>query len=222
MSCFIAKALNRPDIPQGFITMSSGGRDQMASPLSWTSFTGVKDTANPAFQTRLNALLLQDPNSAVSKKAISEHAQAVKAQVAKITELAKNKADLATAPPQFPAFPEPGRDGAVKPDTVPTFAYNWCVSPLTPMGVASVIWVPSKENLGYTPADYAAELEIYARSLPATYGQEKVPFLFAHPSSTLVPGITAPKLENAASAEFDQWPKSLRELATQLGTTAGK
>lgn len=217
-----AKALNRPDIPQGFITMSSGGRDQMASPLSWTSFTGVKDTANPAFQTRLNALLLQDPNSAVSKKAISEHAQAVKAQVAKITELAKNKADLATAPPQFPAFPEPGRDGAVKPDTVPTFAYNWCVSPLTPMGVASVIWVPSKENLGYTPADYAAELEIYARSLPATYGQEKVPFLFAHPSSTLVPGITAPKLENAASAEFDQWPKSLRELATQLGTTAGK
>ena len=153
------------------------------------------------------------PTPLYPKKAISEHVQAVKAQVAKIAELAKNKADLASTPPQFPAFPEPGRDGAVKPDTVPTFAYNWCVSPLTPMGVAGVIWVPSKENLGYTPADYAAELDIYARSLPATYGQEKVPFLFAHPSSALVPGITAPKLDNAASAEFDQWPKSLRELA---------
>ena len=41
-----AKTLNRQGIPQGFITMSSGhgGRSrQMASPLSWTSFDGVKD-----------------------------------------------------------------------------------------------------------------------------------------------------------------------------------
>jgi hypothetical protein len=38
-----AKALNRPDIPQGFVTMSSGDKNNMASPLSWTSFAGVKD-----------------------------------------------------------------------------------------------------------------------------------------------------------------------------------
>jgi hypothetical protein len=221
-ACEFAKALNRPGIPQGFVTMSSGSRDQMASPLSWTSFAGVNYTANPAFQPRLNALLLQDPNSAVSKKAIAAHVQAVKAEIAKIVDMAKKGVDLSGAPLQFPAFPEPGRDGEVKPDTIPTFAHNWCVSPLTPMGVAGVIWVPAKDNLGYTPADYAAELELYARSLPATYGQKKVTFLYAQPSATLVPGITAPKLENATSAEFEQWPKSLRELAAQLGSAASR
>ena len=112
------------------------------------------------------------------------------------------------------------RGGAVKPDTVPTLAHNWCLSPLTPISVAGVIWVPGQANIGYTPADYAAELETYARSLPATFGQEKVPFLHAQPSTTLVPGITAPKLDNAASVEFDQWPKSLREIAAALGTAA--
>jgi hypothetical protein len=29
-----------------------------------------------------------------------------------------------------------------------------------------------------------------------------------------------PKLENAASVEFEQWPKSLRDLAGQLGAAA--
>ena len=155
----------------------------MASPLSWTSFAGVKDVRNPAFQARLDALLLQDPNSEVSKKAIAEYVKAVKADVAKIADMARKGANMSAAPLQFPAFPEPGRDGEIKPDTVPTFAYNWCVSPLTPMGVAGVIWVPGQANLGYTPADYSAELEIYARSLPATYGLEKVPFLYAQPSA---------------------------------------
>jgi hypothetical protein len=208
-----AKVLNRPGIPQGFVSMSSGDKNNMASPLSWTSFAGVKDMKNPAFQARLDALLLQDPNSEVSKKAIAGFLEAVKAEVAKISS-------KSAAPLQFPAFPEPGRGGAIKSDTVPTFAYNWCVSPLTPMAVAGVIWLPGQANLGYTPADYSPELEIYARSLPATYGMEKLPFLCAQPSATLVPGITAPKIENAKSAEFDQWPKSLRELATQLGTAA--
>jgi hypothetical protein len=127
---------------------------------------------------------------------------------------------MSGAPLQSPAFPEPGRDGAIKPDTVPTQAHNWCVSPLTPMAVAGVVWIPGQANIGYTPADYAAELEYYARSLPATFGQEKVPFLYARPVAALVPGITAPKLENAASVEFAQWPP--RELAAQLGAAAGK
>jgi hypothetical protein len=124
---------------------------------------------------------------------------------------------MSEAPLQFPAFPEPGRDGEVKPDTVPTLAYNWCVSPLTPMAVAGVIWVPDSSSLGYTPADYATELEIYAKSLPATYGQDKVSFLYAQPSAKLVPGITQPKIGNSACVEFDQWPKELRDLAVRLG-----
>jgi hypothetical protein len=101
-----------------------------------------------------------------------------------------------------------------------TFAYNWCVSPLTPMGVAGVIWVPGRVNLGYSPADYSLELEIHARSLPTTYGQEKVSFFYGQPSATLAPGITPPKIENAKATEFEQWPKSLRELDIQIDTAA--
>ena len=217
-----AKSLNRPGIPQGFVTMSSGQGKEMASPLSWTSFAGVKDATHAAFQPRLNALLLQDPASEVSRKAVAAYVQLVKAEVAKIAALAEKGAAVSGAPLQFPAFPEPGRDGEVKPDTIPTLAHNWCISPLTPMGVAGVIWVPGAANLGHTPADYAAELELYARSLPATFAQDKVPFLHAQPSATLVPGITAPKIENVASVEFNQWPKSLRDLAAQLGAAAGE
>ena len=211
-----AKALNRPGIPQGFVTMSSGQGAQMASPLLWTSFAGVKDAAHPAFRTRLSALLLQDPSSDVSLKATAEYVQAVKADVAKIIALAKQGAEMSEAPLQFPAFPEPGRDGEVKPDTVPTLAYNWCVSPLTPMAVSGVIWVPGTANLGYVPEEYSTELELYARSLPATYGQESVPFFYAQPSPKLVPAITAPKIANSITVEFDQWPKSLREISVGL------
>ena len=57
-----AKTIDRPGVPQGFITMSSGrgGRNrQFASPLSWTSFAGVRDSKNPAFKARLDELFLQ-------------------------------------------------------------------------------------------------------------------------------------------------------------------
>ncbi len=215
-----AKALNRPGIPQGFVTMSSGDGWSKASPLSWTSFAGVKDMKNPAFQPRLDALLLQDPNSEVSRKAITDFLKAVKAEIANISGMAEKKANMSAAPLQFPAFPEPGRSGAVKPDTVPTLAYNWCVSPLTPMGVAGVIWVSGELNISDSPADYSAELEIYARSLPATYGQEKVPFFYAQPNAALLQGITPANIPNAKSVDLDQWPKSLKDIATQLGTAA--
>jgi hypothetical protein len=72
-------------------------------------------------------------------------------------------------------------------------------------------------TLGYVPADYSAELEIYARSLPATYGQEKVPFLYAQPSAKLVPGVAQPKIENATSAEFDEWPRGCESWPSGLG-----
>jgi len=79
-----------------------------------------------------------------------------------------------------------------------------------------VIWVPSESNLGEDPAHYAAELEIYARSLPGTYGHEKVQFLYAQPASSLVEGITAPRIPRAKSVSFDQWPKSLKNIAAAL------
>jgi sialate O-acetylesterase len=215
-----AKALNRPGIPQGFITMSSGrgGRNrQLASPLSWTSFQGVRNVDNPAFKTRLNELFMQFPNSGVAKKAAASHLEEVKVFVQRITAAGKRGVDPSSFALKAPSFPEAGKGGTVASDTIPTYAYNWCVSPLTPMGVAGVIWVPSESNLGEDPAHYAAELEIYAKSLSGTYGQEKVQFLFAQPASSLVEGITAPRIPGAKSASFDQWPKSLQGIAIRLG-----
>jgi hypothetical protein len=214
-----AKALNRPGIPQGFITMSSGrgGRNrQIASPLSWTSFQGVRNVKNLAFKTRLDELFLQFPNSGVAKKAAASHLEEVNVFVQRITAAGKRGADPSSFALKAPSFPEAGKGGTVASDTIPTYAYNWCVSPLTPMGVAGVIWVPSESNLGEDPKDYSAELEIYTKSLPGTYGQKKVQFLYAQPASSLVEGITAPRIPGAKSTSFDQWPKSLKNIAAAL------
>jgi len=105
-------------------------------------------------------------------------------------------------------------------DTIPTYAYNWCVSPLTPMGVAGVVWVPSEGNLSENPADYAQELEIYAKSLPQTYGQKTIQFLYAQPAKSLVEGLTTPKIPRAKSTSFDPWPKSLKDIASSLAEQA--
>ena len=218
-----AKALNRPGIPQGFITMSSGrgGRNrQLASPLSWTSFQGVRNVDNPAFKTRLDELFLQFPNSKVAKKAAASHLEEVKVFTQSITEAGKRGVDPSSFALKAPSFPEAGKGGTVPSDTIPTYAYNWCVSPLTPMGVAGVIWVPSESNLGEDPKDYAAELETYAKSLPHTYGQEKIQFLYVQPASSLVEGITSPKIPGAKSTSFDQWPKSLKNIAAVLAELA--
>jgi len=218
-----AKALNRPDVPQGFMTMSAGrgGRGrQLASPLSWTSYHGVKDLKNQAFKARLDELFLQYPNSKVARKATDGHLREVRSFVQGIVERAGEGQDRSLFPLQAPAFPEAGKSDAVSSDVIPTYAYNWNVSPLTPMAVSGVVWVPSESNVGENPKEYAAELETYAKSLPATYGQNKVPFLYAQPSGTLVEGIALPEIPDAKRVSFDQWPKSLKELANELAKLA--
>jgi hypothetical protein len=219
-----AKTLNRRGIPQGFITMSAGrgGRaKQMASPLSWTSFNGVKDIEDPALKARLDELFLQYPNSDIAKKAADNHVNEVKAFVKAIIEAGKSGADLSKeAPLQGPAFPQAGSSSTVRSDMIPTYAYNWCVSPMTPMAVAGVIWIPSEHNIGYTPATYAAEMEIYAKSLTGTYGQDDVQFIYAQPAGSLVKGITAPKIPDAKSITFEKWPKSLKDLAIGMAKLA--
>jgi len=218
-----AKALNRPGVPQGFITMSSGqgGRDpSMASPLSWTSYEGVAGVTHPSFQKRLEALRLQDPASGIARKTTAKYVDAIKTCARTILEVSQQGADMSTAPRAFPAFPSASEVIDVKPDMIPTYAYNWCVSPFTPMAVSGVIWVPDASNMGHNPEDYAAELEVYARSLPGTYGQEHVQFLYAQPAGSLVDGITAPSIPGAKQVTIEAWPKSLRELAAQLGQLA--
>jgi len=218
-----AKALNRPGIPQGFMTMSSGhgGRNrQLASPLSWTSFTGVRDVEHPTFKARLDELFLQYPDSPVARKAAAGHVAEVKAFVQDIIKAGQSGTDSSSYALQAPAFPEPGQSETVARDTIPTYAYNWNVSPLTPMGVAGVIWIPSESNIGENPADYAAELEIYVKSLPQTYGQKSIQFLYAQPTAAVIEGITASNIPGAQSIPIDQWPKSLKELAARFGKLA--
>lgn len=215
-----AKTLGREGIPQGFMTMSSGrggknGIDAYATPLSWTSFNGVKDLDNPAFQDRLDQLFLQYPGSKVAKQAVADHLASVRAFVQEVQSAAKAGIALSQLPMRAPAFPEAGSDD-VPVDTIPTYAYNWNVSPHTPMAVSGVIWVPGQANITPNPAEYAAELQAYYNSLPATYGQDKVPFFYAQPSPELVEGITAPNLPDATAVTFDQWPTSLEDLARQM------
>ncbi len=214
-----AKTIDRQGVPQGFITMSSGqgGRNrQFASPLSWTSFAGVRDSQNSAFKARLEELFLQYPDTSVARKAVSRHLAEVNAFVRAIQESTKQGADASTFALQAPAFPEPGKGEVVSQDTIPTYAYNWCVSPLTPMGVAGVIWIPSESNIGERPEEYAAEMEIYANSLSRTYDQKNLQFLYAQPAKSLVEGITVPDIPGAKTVTFDQWPKSMKGVAVKL------
>ena len=219
-----AKTLNRKGVPQGFITMSSGrgGRSsQMASPLSWTSFAGVKDVDDPRFKKRLDELFMQYPNTDVAQAAVANHVKEVKQFVSSIEKLDHGKPKaLALAPLAAPAFPEAGKGGEVASDTIPTYAYNWCVSPMTPMAVAGVIWVPSESNLGYDPSVYAAELEIYARSLSGTYGQDDLQFIYAQPSGSLVENITTPDIPASKRVIFEAWPKTLQPIAIEMAKLA--
>ena len=218
-----AKALGRDGIPQGFITMSSGrgGKSrQLASPLSWTSYHGVKDVKDDRFQARLSELLLQYPGSQVARKAAADHVAEVKAFVQTIEESWRKNINPSTFPLQAPGYPEAGQSDNVAKDTIPTYAYNWNVSPLTPVGVAGVVWIPSEANLPEDPAHYATEMEIYAKSLPSTYGQKEVQILYAQPSGSLVEGITSPKISGAKSVQLEKWPKSLQTIAEQLGKLA--
>ena len=63
-------------------------------------------------------------------------------------------------------------------------------------------------------------MEIYAKSLTNTYGQDEVQFIYAQPAGSLVEGVTAPKIPGAKIVTFDQWPKSLKDIAVELAELA--
>ena len=212
-----AKSLGRKGVPQGFITMSAGQGQLQASPLSWTSYAGVQKLKTNAFQSRLNQLFMQYANTDVAKDALDEHIVDVQSFVETVVKRSKNGVDETDGVPlSAPPFPEAGRSDEIPADSIPTYTYNWCISPMVPMAVAGVIWVPSKNSLGYEPGLYGEELEIFAGSLGDTFGLEGVPFIYAQPAAGLVEGLTAPDLPNSASIQFAEWPKTLAEIAKQL------
>jgi hypothetical protein len=83
-----------------------------------------------------------------------------------------------------------------------------------------VAWLPGKDNIDDDASRYSASLNAYASSLAETYGQPQVEFVYAQPTAELVEGIARPQIKNAKSVKFDEWPKSLQQLATQLGELA--
>lgn len=60
------------------------------------------------------------------------------------------------------------------------------------------------------------------RSLRAAYGVENVPFFHAQPTAKLLLGITPARIEGTNAVEFDEWPKSLKDVGGRIGTVVGK
>ena len=94
----------------------------MASPLSWTSFAGVRNVKQPAFADRVNELLLQYPSTDIAKQSVAGHVADVKEFVAGIIAAKERGTDLSNvAPLAAPPFPEAGKSSEVKSDTIPTW-----------------------------------------------------------------------------------------------------
>ena len=83
-------------------------------------------------------------------------------------------------------------------------------------------WIPGEQNISDDVSRYSPSLEVYAASLAATFGQNQIPFIFAHPSATLVDGVTEPEIKNAPRLQFDQWPRDLESIAMKLGKLAAE
>jgi antitoxin component YwqK of YwqJK toxin-antitoxin module len=59
-----------------------------------------------------------------------------------------------------------------------------------------------------------------SRLSEVSYEQETVQFLYAQPADTLVDGITEPKIPGSEKVTFEEWRKSLKNIAHALATLA--
>ncbi len=209
---YFASQVQRQNTPIGIVTL---GADN--PPLTWVSYEGMQNAVG--FEKERDELKLAYPNTDVCKAAVVKYIETVKQynrDIAALLEAGKEiPAELAE---RAPSFPQPYYNEWVSRTETATHTYNFCISPLTPFAVRGVVWIPGKDNISEDVSRYPASLNAYARSLAQTYGQDKVAFVFAQPSDELVKGITKPAIENSMSVEFNGWPKSLREIATRLGT----
>ena len=211
---YFASQVQEKNVPIGIITLGAHN-----PPLTWISYDGVQDAVG--FGKERDELNLLYPNTDVCKAAVKSYIETVKQYNRAVVALreAGKEIPLELAR-QAPAFPEPYYNHYAAETETATHTYNFCISPLTPFAVRGVLWLPGKGNLGKDVSRYAAALKAYASSLPKTYGQDKVPFLFAQPTAELVEGVAMPEIKNAIGVEFSQWPRSLKEIAARLGAAA--
>ncbi|MEM7235856.1 MAG: hypothetical protein AAF517_27055, partial [Planctomycetota bacterium] len=100
--------------------------------------------------------------------------------------------------------------------------HNFCISPLTPFALKGFVWIPGKENISNDVSKYARSLEVLAESLAGTFGQERMHFAFGQPTASLVTGITAPRIDGATSVTMDAWPKTIGDVAEEIGDRLSK
>lgn len=212
---FAAK-VQEPGVPVGIITLGAEN-----PPLTWVSYAAMQTAAG--FEKERDELNLAHPETDACKTAITRYIEAVKQYNLTVAASLKGgrevPAELADKAPQFP---QPYYNQWASRTGTATHTYNFCISPLTPLAVRGVVWIPGKENISDDVLKYTPSLQLYAASLAGTYGQEKVPFVYAHPGAKLVAGVTTPQIENSVSVGFDEWPKSLREIATKLAAAVKK
>ena len=209
-----AAQVQQPGIPVGIVTLGAEN-----PPITWVSPQAMQTAAG--FEQERDNLNLGYPNTDVSKRAVIEYIETVKRYNRKVATFLEAGDDV---PPQLAdavsAFPEPYYNQWASRTETAIHTWNFCISPLTPFAVRGVTWIPGKDNISDDVSKYSPSLEVYASSLAETYGQERVTFIFAQPTASLVEGIAMPKPKDASSIEFNKWPKSLKGIATQLGTLA--
>jgi len=201
-------------VPIGIITLGANN-----PPLTWVSYEGMQTAVG--FEKERDELNLLYPDTDVCKSAVTQYIDTLKQYCSEIVALRKAGRDIPRALGEnAPSFPQPYYNQWASETETATHTYNFCISPNTPLAVSGVVWIPGEKNMGKDVSRYKAALEAYAASLPQTYGQEKIDFGYAHPTAELVEGIGKPKIENGKSIEMDQWPKSVKEIAAELGALA--
>jgi sialate O-acetylesterase len=211
---YFASQIQKPDVPIGIVTLGAEN-----PPLTWVSYEGMQNAAG--FEKERDDLNLAYPNTDVCKAAVVKYIETVKQYNRDIAALLIAGKEIPTElAEKAPSFPQPYYNEWVSRTETATHTYNFCISPLTPYAVRGVVWIPGKDNINEDVSRYPASLNAYAKSLAKTYGQDKVSFVFAQPSAELVKGMTKPKIEDSMSVEFNEWPKSLQDIAAKLGAWA--
>jgi len=213
---YFASQVQQKNVPIGIVTL---GADN--PPLTWISYEGIQTAVG--FEKERDELNLLYPDTNVCKAAVTQYIGTLKQYGSEIVALRKAGRDIPRVlGEKAPDFPQPYYNQWVSETETATHTYNFCICPNTPLAVSGVVWIPGVKNMGKDVSKYKAALEAYAISLPQTYGQEKVAFIYAHPRAELVDGIAKPQIENSVNVEFSEWPKSLKDIATRLGALAAK
>ena len=209
-----AAEVQQPGVPVGIVTLGAEN-----PPLTWMSYASMQTAVG--FEKERDDLNLAYPNTDSCKKAVSNYIETVKQYNREVASLLRDGKDIPAAlAERAPAFPQPYYNEWVSRTETATHTYNFCISPLTPYAVSGVVWIPAEDNMTDNVRTYASSLHAYANSLPETYGQEEVLFIYAHPDAKLVEGLAPLKIEGARSHSFSEWPKSVKELAGKLGKLA--